>query len=480
MGIKEIIEKGESETIEFKKSTAQLEKALKSICGFLNHRGGVVYFGIDDGKVVGQDVSDQTLKSISQKIRQKIKPEVTPEVKVLEIIGKKVIEVEVKEGRNKPYHLNGIAYKRVGSEDPVISPEELERIILEKRKRYWDSDICEGASSEDIDEEKVKWFSREGKRQHRLKIAGDASIADMAMHLNLMHNGKMDNSAVLLFGKDPQKFFMQSEVKCIALPTTEFVKPYTTYQAYEGNLFEQVDKSTAFILENIRRPLWVEPGEIAARHPYEIPQKAIREAIVNAIIHRDYNSPSKVQVRVFPDRVEIWNPGQLPPQLKIDDLKEPHPSIPYNPLLFRQFYRVAYVEDVGGGTIDIIKTCKEAGLPEPEFEQKMGSFITIIRRSVLTDEYLEGMDLNERQITAVKHIGMYGKITRAEYEKLCLVSARTANRELGELSKKKLIERRGKGPETYYVLARFGEVWRDRRKGNKVHEQNERVAGDKL
>ena len=283
-----------------------------------------------------------------------------------------------------------------------------------------------------------------------------------------MRNSKILNSAVLLFGKDPQKFFIQSEVKCIALSTTEFVKPYNTYQTYAGDLFEQVDKSTAFVLENIRRPLWVEAGEIAARHPYEIPQKAIREAIVNAIVHRNYNSPSKVQVRVFPDRVEIWNPGQLPPQLKIDDLKKSHPSIPYNPLLFRQFYRVAYVEDVGGGTIDIIKRCKEAGLPEPEFEQKMGNFITIIRRSVLTDEYLEGMGLNERQITAVKHIERHGKITRAEYEKLCLVSARTANRELGELFKKKLVEKKGKGPETYYVLARSGEIWRDKRKGNKV------------
>jgi ATP-dependent DNA helicase RecG len=456
--LSELVKKGESEDVEFKKSTAQLDRALKSVCGFLNHKGGKVYFGINKGKIVGQAVSDQTLKSISQKIRQRIKPEISPGIKVLEIDEKSIIEVIISGGKNKPYFLDGVCYKRVGTENIIISPEELERIILEKRKRYFDSEICEGASLEDIDVEKVKWFLKAGKRQHRLEIAEDTSIGDIVMHLNLMHNGKIDNSAVLLFGKDPQKFFMQSEVKCIALPTAEFVKPYLTYQAHGGNLFEQVDKSTAFVLENIHRPLWVEPGEIAARHPYEIPQKAIREAIVNAIVHRDYNSPSKVQVRVFPDRAEIWNPGQLPPQLKIDDLKEPHPSIPYNPLIFRQFYRVAYVEDVGGGTIDIIKTCKESGLPEPEFEQKMGSFITIIRRSFLTDEYLGGMDLNERQITAVKHIGIYGKITRAEYEKLCLVSARTANRELDKLYKKKLIEKKGKGPETYYAI---GEIWRD-------------------
>ncbi|MDI6794547.1 MAG: ATP-binding protein [bacterium] len=115
---------------------------------------------------------------------------------------------------------------------------------------------------------------------------------------------------------------------------------------------------------------------MTARHPYEIPEGAVREAVVNAIIHRDYMSPSKVQIRVFPNRVEIWNPGKLPPQLSLEDLKEPHPSLPYNPLLFRQFYRATYLEDVGGGTIDIIRSCKNANLPQPEFEEKMGSFGT--------------------------------------------------------------------------------------------------------
>lgn len=148
--LKELIEKGESETLEFKKSTAQLEKALRSICAFLNHKGGEIYFGIDkDGKIIGPTISDQTLRSISQKIRQRIKPEVTPEVKVLEIEGKKVIEVIINEGKNKPYYLDGIAYKRVGTEDSVIAPEELERLILEKRKRYWDEQICEEASFEE-------------------------------------------------------------------------------------------------------------------------------------------------------------------------------------------------------------------------------------------------------------------------------------------------------------------------------------------
>jgi len=206
MGIKEIIETGESEEVEFKKSTAQLEKALKSICGFLNHRGGVVYFGIDNGNVVGQEVSDQTLKSISQKIIQKIKPEITPEVKVLKIKGKSVIEVTVKEGHNKLYYLDGIAYKRVGTENPVISPEELERTILEKSKRYWDSEICEEASLKDIDEKKVKWFLRKAKYERNFDVEPETPVEEALERFGLMKNEKLTNVAVLLFGKNTQKF----------------------------------------------------------------------------------------------------------------------------------------------------------------------------------------------------------------------------------------------------------------------------------
>jgi len=452
----------ESEIVEFKKSVAQIEKALKTVCAFLNHKGGVIYFGVSDkAEVIGRDVSDSTLKSISQKIRHKIKPEVSPEVKVLEIEGHMVIEVKVAEGNNKPYYLGGVAYMRVGTESSIIAPDELERIILNKRKICWDSEICDGAVLDDIDENKVNWFLRKAISQRGLKISENTKLKDILTQLKLMQDNKLMNAAILLFGNNPEQNFIQSEVKCIALPTAQFEKPYNTYQAYEGNLFEQVDKSVAFILENIHRPLWVEPGEVTARHPYEIPREAVREAVVNAIVHRDYLSPSKVQVRVFPDRVEIWNPGQLPSQLKINDLKNSHPSIPYNPLIFRQFYRAEYVEDVGGGTVDIIGTCRDRGLPEPEFEQKMGNFVIIIRRSILTDEYFDRLKLKERQKKATIHIDKYGRITRAEYERFYAVSERTSNRELNDLVNKRIIKKIGKGPETYYILARFGEIWRD-------------------
>jgi len=213
----ELVKKEESEEIEFKKSTAQLERALKSVSSFLNHKEGRVYFGINKGKIVGQEVSDQTLKSISQKIRQRIKTEISPEIKVLEIEDRKIIEVKIKEGDNKPYYLDGIAYKRVGTENVVVPPEELERIILEKRKRYFDSEICEEASLEDIDEEKVKWFLKVAKVRRDYPLDENISVRDALTHSELLKEGKLTNVAVVLFGKNPQKFFLQSEVKCLHL-----------------------------------------------------------------------------------------------------------------------------------------------------------------------------------------------------------------------------------------------------------------------
>ncbi|HJH27221.1 MAG TPA: hypothetical protein C5S37_10775, partial [Methanophagales archaeon] len=145
------------------------------------------------------------------------------------------------------------AYKRVGKTNQMISTSEIRRLAREEKRRLsWGEQICEKASLEDIEEDKVKWFLRRAKEERGLAIEEDTKIYDILTKLNLLQDNKLANAAILLFGKDPEHFFMQSEVKCIALPTTEFVKPYDTYQTYGGNLFEQMDKATTFTLENIK------------------------------------------------------------------------------------------------------------------------------------------------------------------------------------------------------------------------------------
>ena len=201
------IENKESEKVEFKKSLAQLDDGLKAVCAFLNHKGGIVYFGINDkGEIAGTDVSAGSLKEISQKVRQQIKPEVTVGVKEVRIKGKSIIKVSIPEGTNKLYFYKGIAYKRVGTENIPIPPDELKKMILEL-KPPWDKEICKDATLKDIDEEKVRSFLSTAKYERRLELDPKTSVKEALHKLELIKGSKLTNAAVLLFGKNPQKFF---------------------------------------------------------------------------------------------------------------------------------------------------------------------------------------------------------------------------------------------------------------------------------
>ncbi len=207
-----------------------------------------------------------------------------------------------------------------------------------------------------------------------------------------------------------------------------------------------------FVLRNIRKTIWLVPGKIQREERYEYPEEAIRESIVNAIVHRDYSFPSKVQVRIFDSKIEIWNPGELPKGWTVENLKEEHESIPMNPLLFRLLFWIRYVEDVGGGTIDMINWCRDFQLPDPEFKLTGTSFVVTFRRSKLTEEYLKELGLNERQKNAIDYIKEKEKITNREYREINNVSHTLATHELKDLVEKEILMIKGKGRATQYFL----------------------------
>lgn len=213
-----------------------------------------------------------------------------------------------------------------------------------------------------------------------------------------------------------------------------------------------MDKAEDFVLCNIRKAIWLVPGQIQREEKHEYPPDAIREAIVNAIVHRNYSSPSKVQIRIFDDRIEVWNPGRLPEGWTVEKLKEEHESIPKNPLLFKQFFWVKYVEDVGGGTIDMINECRRWGIPDPEFEDTGTSIVVTFKKPPVLED-LEKLGLNDRQIKAVDYIVRKGSITNREYQKLNSTIKRTATRDLTDLVKRDIFRSIGRGKrELKYVL----------------------------
>ena len=234
-------------------------------------------------------------------------------------------------------------------------------------------------------------------------------------------------------------------------------KPIPSYQTYKGTLFDLVDQALDFVLSKIVRSVGTRAQEPQAPVEYELPRQAVAEAIVNAVAHRDYTSNASVQIMLFADRLEVWNPGELPSALTPELLRHPHASIPRNPLLSEPLFLAHYIEKAGTGTIDMIALCRDAGLPEPEFRQDGGQFVMTLWRDWLTDNAIANMGLYQRQIDAIRLLRLRGRIGNVEYQHLLSVSKPTASRDLEQLRSLGLLKKIGRtGKGTYYVLGGKG------------------------
>lgn len=244
----------------------------------------------------------------------------------------------------------------------------------------FDAAPCRDATLDDLDPERMATFVRRARGARAFPLPETVSPAELLAHLNLLDRGRPTNAAVLLFGRQPQRFLISSEVKCAHFHGTEVAKPIPSYQVYKGTVFELVDKALDFVMSKINLAVGTRARSTAAPVAYEIPVDVVREAIVNAVAHRDYTSNGSVQVMLFADRLEVWNPGGLPPSLTPEMLRQPHGSVPANPLLAEPLYLAQYIERMGTGTRDMIEQCRDAGLPEPRFSITDGFVATIGRR----------------------------------------------------------------------------------------------------
>jgi len=453
--IKELIKKGESKELEFKESLSSIEEVGESVSAFSNSCYGIILIGVSDSREIkGIQTGRKTIEHLANFIKQNTDNKIYPNITIEKINNKEIIAIEIKKSDEKPVFFKGNAYARVGNSNHKLSASEIRKLAKESTKSYWDEQVCKEANLDDIDEKKVEWFLKKAKEERELKIEYDVSTRESLMKLRLLKDEKLTNASILLFGKEPQKFFLQAEAKCIRFKGNKPTKPYIDFQTMSGNVFDVINGIEDFVLKNIKKAIWLVPGEIERVEKYEYPSEAIREAIVNSVAHRDYEANSKIQVRIFDDYLEIWNPGTLPDGWTIEKLKQKHESIPKNPLLFKQLSWVKYVEDVGGGILDMINKCREWNLPEPEFEFTGTSLVVSFAKSKLTEEYLNTLELNNQQKNALIYISEKGKITRSEYETIFGVHERQANRELKQLLEKGLIEKQGSGYNVHYIASR--------------------------
>jgi len=318
-----------------------------------------------------------------------------------------------------------------------------------------DASACQDATVDDISPEGISWFLQKAREERNYPLRVTTSPSDTLTHLNLLDNRQPSCGAILLFGKNPQRFFPVATVKCLYFYGTKIEKPISSYQIYNGTLFEQVDQAVDFVMSKLDRTVIPREDQPASDVRSEIPYKVIREAIINAVAHRDYSSNASVQVTVFSDRVEVRNPGALPSGLTPDRLREPHSSIPRYPLICNPLFLTHYIEQAGTGTLDMIALLQKAGMPEPDFEQQGNEFVVTIWRDWLTESRMSELGLTDRQKQAIKIVKEKARITSTDYQEITKVSRQTAYRDLIDLVKIRVLKKRGDtGKGTYYILAK--------------------------
>ena len=320
---------------------------------------------------------------------------------------------------------------------------------------------CPDATPGDIDAQSVLDFVRLARSERQFPLSLETPANDVLAHLHLLCDNHPTNAAILLFGRDPQRFLPAAEVRCMHFHGTEIQRPVPFYRIFKGTLFEQVDNAVDFVMSKINRSVGTRAESIQAPVRYEIPPDVIREAVVNAIAHRDYTSAGAVQVSVFSDRVEVWNPGTLASPLTPESLRKPHGSIARNPHICEALFLARYIEKYGTGTLMMIRESLAHALPEPDFIQRGGEFTSTVWRDWLTVKIIESLGLNDRQLQAIAYIKTHGRISNTEYQQVTHAIKKTATRDLNALKEKGLIEQIGiRGPGVHYVLAKKGDIMR--------------------
>jgi ATP-dependent DNA helicase RecG len=363
----------ERQNIEWKQSWH--DDYLRGICGLANAIGGVICVGKDDsGKVVGLDNARHLLETIPSKIRNSMG--ILCDINLLEEGALPYLEIKVNP-YSVPVSLRGRCYYRSGSSTLELTGVELNEFLLKKAGKTWDDVIEEGATIADIDAESIAKFVLDSQGMGRLPETAGLSTLQILEKLQLSEGNKLKRGAIVLFGKNPSRFFPSLEVRIGRFGVD--AADLRFQEVVEGNLVQILDQ----VPIQLNNKFLIRPISFEGMHRIEkdsYPQAAIREMLLNALVHRTYMG-AHVQLRVYDDRLTIWNEGALPQGLTLDDLKKEHPSRPRNPKIAKVCFMAGYIDTWGRGTLKILDACKKAGLPEPEItESKGGIAVTLYAR----------------------------------------------------------------------------------------------------
>ena len=473
MELNELLDKvkqGESETLELKKSTGQLERGMESLCGMLNGEGGSVVFGVtDEGNVVGQEVGDSTKREIASCIREfEPFPLLNIEYIGLPNTDKQLIVITTTSTDDKPFVYKGRPYMRVESTTATM-PQARYHDLLDRSNRaviQWERRTNPELTLSDLDEEEIKRTVRIGVEMGRLPEAAYRSdIPTVLTNLELMKDGRLTNAAAVLYLKHETMEYPQLLLRLARFQGTDN-RVFLDNKQVRGNVFLMLEEAMAFFFRHLNLS-----GEVKGLYREErltVPRDALRECVINALIHREYNTPGgSIGIAIFNDRIEIVNFGQIPQGVDYSSQNPPMISKPNNPIIARSFFYRGTFENWGRGLGLMKSKCLEAGLPEPEITSRNGNVIVVFRfdkmlngQPIESSGTLNGIlngtlngTLNDSQQLVYEYIRTHPGCQASEIIDHCGIPRDTLNKILRKLIEEhNLIERRGsKRTGGYYI-----------------------------
>jgi ATP-dependent DNA helicase RecG len=427
------------------------DEYLKWICGFANANGGILYIGKDDQ---GNNIGVRDTKKLLEDIPNKI-------ISVLGIVA----DVNLHQTEQGDYleiivepHPNPVSYKgeyhyRSGSTKQELKGSALDKFLLQKQGLRWDGVPVPNVSIMDLKQETFDFFRQRGIRSQRIdEMSFNDTNEQLLENLKLIEGNLLKRAALLLFHRDPEKFITGAYIKIGFFETDSDLR---FQDEVHGNLFEQIEKTMDLLFTKYIKAV-ISYEDIYRIETYEYPREAVREALLNAVSHKDYSSGYPIQISVYRDKLMIWNEGELPANWTVAKLLSKHASKPHNPDIANAFFRNGYVESWGRGIEKINEQCLKSGLPQPDFVCDGTDFWVKFRKDIYNTQSLKELGLNERQIKAVLHVKEKGKITNSEYQEINKTTDQTALRDLKTLMEKNIFERVGDKKSAHYALINVG------------------------
>ncbi len=438
----------ESQNIEYKSSWR--DEYIKWICGFANATGGTLFIGMDDdGIVVGVEDYKRLLEDIPNKVRDILG--IIIDIDLITKGKKRFLKIKV-DGYPYPVSYKGQYHIRSGSTKQELKGSALDKFLLQKSGKKWDGVAVPKVKVSDLKKETLEFFKNKAALSQRgANTVLTDSNAVVIENLHLIENNYLKRAALLLFHPEPQKFINGSYIKIGYFRSDDDL---VSQDEVSGNLFEQVENTMKLLYSKYFKSV-IKYDKLIRIEEYEYPYPAVREALLNAITHKDYAGYSPIQISVYGDYFMIWNEGQLPEDWTVKNLVVKHPSKPFNPDIANAFFRSGYIESWGRGTIKMIKECEAQKLPLPEFNYDMSGFFVKFNKYRYSREALAQHGLNERQVECILYMMRnHATITNQAYQEMFSISKRSAGNDLKELVDHFLMLTKSntKGPGLFYAL----------------------------